>query len=402
MPSLYSLEHDRDVDTLVELLRSSTNPTIRKRAAEILGDLDETAEAGIDPLVTAVSDEDGRVRAAAIDALTKQDAVDALLRSLGREVPESGADWARAEAFVRDLESREPELRMAAVNVLGRLGSSGAARPLVARLDDPDVRVRQRAARALGQIGEPAVAGALAACLHDEPIPVRREAAEALGRLGGPEALDGLLSAVDDDSETMRRVVASSLGGFASTKPVDALVGLLTDESDLVRQAAVFSLISVLSNVPPDRSHELREAIVARMSARDDPSVVASLVEILEEGSQLHQRRNATWMLGRVVGERSTGLAVDALVTALGDDDDLIAQFAATGLGNLGGPTVEQALLDVLDESGDEDAVAMAAFTLGRVGGRRSRERLERLVDRTESETIRRRAFAALSKLGGH
>jgi HEAT repeat protein len=403
VPSLYTLEKDEDHDQLISLLRKSDNPKIRKRAAEIIGEIESHAEA-TDALVGAVKEDDeSAVRAAAIDALSNLEAIEALLRALGKEVGGESAGWAKAENFMGDLQSDEPEMRMAAANVLGQLGKAPAARPVAQQLErEHDHRVRARLARALGRIGEPSAAGVLVGCLQDEPQPIRREAADALGHLGGDTALQGLLQLVDDESESMRRTTASSLGRFENEKPVDALVGLLQDPSDLVRRAAVFSLIEILSNVPPERSHELRETIVDRMSATDDRSVVASLVEIIEEGMQTHQRRNATWMLGRVAGENSRALATEALVSALADDDDLVSQFAATSLQEIGGRSVESALLQVLSESTNDDAIAMAAFALGKVGGDRARERLKRLVDDTENDEIRRRAFSSLSKLGTH
>jgi HEAT repeat protein len=140
------------------------------------------------------------------------------------------------------------------------------------------------------------------------------------------------------------------------------------------------------------------------MAARSDPALVESLVAIIEEGSQIHQRRNAVWMLGRVVdGHASKRKAVEALRDVLGEDDELLSQFAATGLAEIGGRLVEHSLLEVIDKDEySEDAVAMAAFTLGKVGGRRSRKRLEKLVDETDNEDVRRRAFSAISKLGSH
>jgi len=404
VPSLYGLERSGDVEKLVELLRESDNETIRRRAAEILGDLDDPESAGIDALVGAMSDESETVRAAAIDALTQQEAVEALMKGLGQEVPDSGASWAQAEAFVENLASDTTELRMAAANVLGLLGVEESARPLAKRLQsEPHPEVRARIARALGRIGDPAVAGVLVDCLANQPLKVRREAAEALGRLNGKQALQGLLRVVDDENEAMRRTAVSSLGQFETAEPVDALVERLGDDSDLVRRAAVFSLIEILSNVPPDRSHELRETIVDRMAARSDPSIVASLVEIVEEGSQIHQRRNAVWMLGRVAGDKTTKMdAVEALRNELGADDDLLSQFAATGLAEIGGRSVETSLLEVIDtDEYSEGAVAMAAFALGKVGGDRSRQRLEKLVEDTENAEVRRRAFSAISKLGG-
>jgi len=405
VPSLYGLERSGDVEKLVELLQESEKETVRRRAAEILGNLDEPGSEGLQALVDAMSDDDETVRAAAIDALTQQEAVDALMRGLGKDVPDSGATWAQAEAFVESLEAGTPELRMASANVLGLLGVEDSAKPLAQRLKTEEhTGVRARIARALGRVEQPAATGVLVDCLHGEPLKVRREAAESLGRLTTEEALAGLLSVVDDDSEAMRRTAVSSLGAFGTAEPVDALVERLGDQSDLVRRAAVFSLIEILSNVPPDRSHELRETIVDRMAARSDPSIVESLIEIIEEGTQLHQRRNAAWMLGRVAGDQRTKMdAIEALRDLLGEDDDLIAQFAATGLAEIGGPSVETSLLEVVetDEYG-EDAVAMAAFALGKVGGDRSRQRLEKLVEETESEEVRRRSFSAISKLGGH
>ncbi|MFB6131982.1 MAG: HEAT repeat domain-containing protein [Halanaeroarchaeum sp.] len=400
MPSLFALEREKDVDQLQELLSSSDNPTIRKRAAEILGNLDETGQDGIEALVSAVqNDESEAVRAAAIDALTNQDAINALLTALGRDVPESGADWAKVETFVQDLDADAPELRMAAANVIGQIGSDNAVKPLVAALDDPDPRVRARIARAIGQIGDPTAAGALVDHLHGEPLPVRREVADALGYLGGEDSLAGLMDVADDDSEAMRRTVATSLGRFGDERPIETLVEMLGDESDLVRRGAVFSLIEILSNVDSSRSDELRQSIVDRMSASDDPSIVGSLAEIVEEGTQVHQRRNAVWMLGRVAGERSEETAIESLIEVLDDEDQLIQQFAATSLAEIGGRSVETALLQTIEDSSSEDVVAMSAFTLGKVGGDRSKRRLERLVDETESEEVRSRAFSAMSKL---
>ncbi|MFW6385041.1 MAG: HEAT repeat domain-containing protein [Halodesulfurarchaeum sp.] len=402
MPSLFELEREQDVDGLVRLLRESDNPTVRKRAAEILGGVDESARGHVEPLAEAVQvDENEAVKAAAIDALTTLDRIDVLLEALGREVDIEGAEWAVAETFVSDLGAEEPTLRMAAANVLGKIGSSNAVGPLLERLDDPNPRVRARVARALGKIGDPTAAGALVEHLDGEPIGVRREVADALGYVGGAEALAGLMTAADDENETIRRTVASSLGQFGDERAIDEVVTMLTDESDLVRRAATFSLIEILSDVSTERSDALRNEIVGKMSARQDPVIVESLVEIVEEGTQAHQRRNATWLLGRVTGDRNEKEAIEALVDAMTDDDQLIAQFAATSLGEIGGPTAESALIRHIDTASEEESVAMAAFTLGSVGGERAKAKLNQLIEETESEEVRRRAFAAVSKLGG-
>jgi len=259
-----------------------------------------------------MSDDDETVRAEAIDALTQQEAVDALMKGLGQKVPDSGATWAQAEAFVENLTSDSTELRMAAANVLGLLGVEDSARPLAKRLQsEPHPEVRSRIARSLGRVGEPAVTNVLVDCLHDQPLKVRREAAESLGRLTSKDALGGLLTVVDDESEAMRRTAVSSLGQFENAEPVDAPAERLGDQSDLVRRAAVFSLIEILSNVPPDQSHELRETIVDRMAERSDPSIVASLIEIIEEGRRPTSggTRRGCWVGSRAASRRRSRLS---------------------------------------------------------------------------------------------
>ncbi|WP_135829021.1 HEAT repeat domain-containing protein [Halorussus halobius] len=404
MTSLFELEKTEDVTQLTSLLRNSNSEPVRRRAAEILGGVDADGEPVVDQLVTAAREDDSdAVRAAAIDALDQRHAVEELVTALtDEEVPTDGAEWARAEALVESLSSDRPELRMASANALGRIGNKAGTKALVQRLEDPDARVRARAARALGRIGDPRAVTALRGRLDDASVEVRREAADSLGRIGGGEALSALLDLLDDDSETVRRIAADSLGNFESAKPLDALVGLLSDENEAVRRAAVFSLIEILSNAPGQRSHELRETMVEKLSATDHRSVVDSLVDILEQGTQPHQRRNATWLLGRVTGEDDREEAIGALADVLDDDDGLTAQFAATSVATLGGEAAEQALLDVLDDPGaSADARAKAAFALGKVGGERARDRLDTLVDRTDDEEVRKRAFSALSKLGG-
>ncbi|NHN59156.1 HEAT repeat domain-containing protein [Halorussus rarus] len=404
MTSLFELEKTGDVDQLTQLLTNSSSEPVRRRAADILGEVEAEDYQVLDPLVKAAqSDDSEAVRAAAIDALDQRHAVEKLVSALtGEEVPTEGAEWARAEALVETLSADQPELRMASANALGRIGNKAGTKALVGRLGDPDQRVRARAARALGRIEDPRAVSALRQSLGDESVEVRREAADSLGRIGGEESLAALLDLLDDESETVRRIAATSLGNFASTKPLDALISLLSDESETVRRAAVFSLIELLSNAPGQQSHKLRERMVEKLSATDHRSVVDSLTDILDQGTQPHQRRNATWLLGRVAGDRNREAAIEALASVLDDDDGMTAQFAATSIAEVGGEPAEDALLDVLDDPEvGSDARAKAAFTLGKVGGERARQRLDDLIDSTDDEQVRKRAFSALSKLGG-
>jgi HEAT repeat protein len=401
--SLYQLEKDRDVDSLLDHLKLGDSPAIRERAAEILGEVVEGEPQAIDALVTAArSDDDEGVRGAAIDAL---DAIggEALERLIGdmAGIDTEGATWVRAEAFVEALSSGRPELRMAAANALRRLGDPGALPALVDTLDDPNPRVRARAARACGAIGDERAAPALANRLSDPDGRVRRDAADALAAIGTERALAPLLGAVTDANDQVRYAAVMALGSYQGPEAIDPLITALDDESDVVRRAAVFSIIELLAAAPTEQSHRIRETVVDRLESADR-SVVDPLVELLAESEQARERRNAAWLLGRVTGEAGRDDAVEALVDALAADDGTTAQFAATSLVELGGTAVEDALLDLLeDPDPSETARSKAVFVLGKVGGERARDRLERLLDRTDDEEVRKQAFSALSKLGG-
>ncbi|AWB27700.1 HEAT repeat domain-containing protein [Halococcoides cellulosivorans] len=405
--SLYELQRDGDVQGLIETLRDSTNDEVRRRAAAYLGEFPnhQDRDDAISALVRVAQEGDtDAVVAAAIDALDQlgEDAVQQLIGEMTGMDLEAGADWKRAKAFARALDADIPEIRMAAANALGSLGEADAVGPLTDRLDDPDPRVRARVARACGQIGDPRAVAGLTEHLQGEPAGVRAAAAGALGEIGNREALQALLAMYDDENDRVRRIAVDAYGNFRNDRPVDALIEALDDPSATVRRTAVYSLIEVLANVPTDRSHEIRETVVETLKEADEESVVEPLTEILAETTQDPQRRNSAWLLGRVAtGDR--GRVVDTLVTAMDDDDQMAAQFAATSLAEIGGTTVEGRLIDVLEDTDRASEVrAQAAFVLGKVGDDRARRSLESVLEESDDEAVRERAFSALSKLGGH
>ena len=405
--SLYQLERDGDAQELIRATREADNPKVQARAAELLGnfpDHDDRKDV-VNALVGAAQSDDSRIAAEAVDSLDELggDAIEQLIADMaGADLGEDGAEWVKAKAFVQALDADVAELRMAAANGLGQLGQSDTVSHLSDSFDDNDVRVRARAARACGKIGDPRAVEPLESLLTDSSATVRREAADALGSIGNRQALQALLPLYEDGHEKVRRIAVGAFGNFGNERPVDYLVESLSDESSAVRQAAVYSLIELLSNVPTDQSHEIRDTVVEKLSSTDDRSVVVPLVEILEESTQSAQRRNTAWLLGRVTGEQERTRVIESLIDALFEDDQMLRQFSATSLAELGGDDVERRLLSVVEnENNDPEVRAQAIFTLGKVGGTRSRKTLDRIIDQTENETIRKRAFSAISKLGG-
>ena len=407
--SLYQLERDGDVQELISVLRESDKERVRVRAAELLGNFPDHDDRGdvVTALVGAAQGDSDAVTAAVIDSLDDlgDGAIERLIGDMaGIDIAADAADWVTAKAFMQALDAEVPELRMAAANGLGRLEQTDSVPKLAERFEDSDPRVRARAARSAGKIGDSRATSPLESLLSDPKGAVRKEAADALGNIGNREALQALLPMYEDDNEQVRRIAVGAFGNFENDQPVDYLVDGLSDDSPGVRRTAVYSLIELLSNVPTDRSHDIRDTVVDKLSSTDDESVVVPLVEILEESTQAAQLRNTAWLLGRVAGDHGRTRVIDTLVEALQDDDQMLRQFAATSLAELGGEDnmVERRLLKLVeDDEVDPEVKGQAIFTLGKVGGDRSRKMLDKLIDDTEHDTVRKKAFSAISKLGG-
>ncbi|WP_434531243.1 HEAT repeat domain-containing protein [Haloarcula sp. NS06] len=407
--SLYELERDGKAQELIRLLRESDNERVKTRAAELLGNFEDHDDRRdvVNALVDAAQSDSDAITGAAIDSLDElgDDAITQLIGSMaGVDLEDDAADWVKAKAYMQVLDAEIPELRMAAANGLGNLDQADAVPKLAERFEDSDPRVRARAARSAGKIGDSRATTPLESVLSDPKAGVRREAADALGNIGNRQALQALLPLYEDDDERVRRIAVGAFGNFGNDRPVDYLIEALSDESAAVRRTAVYSLIELLSNVPTDQSHQIRDTVVEKLSNTDDRSVVVPLVEILEESTQAAQRRNTAWMLGRVTSQEERDRVIESLVDALSDDDQMLRQFAATSLAELGDDDnmVERRLLKIVQDDGvDPDIRGQAIFTLGKVGSERSRKTLDKLIDETEHDVVRKKAFSAISKLGG-
>lgn len=399
--SIYDLEHSEDADELARMLAESESAAVRSRAAEALGDIaSPNDDAAVESLVeAAVAGSDDRVTAAAVDALddvggTALDRLLARVVDVGR-CPDSGLP---TETYTEVLDHELPELRMAAANAVGRAGVTEAVPALLARVDDEDRRVRQRVVRAAGRVGDQRAAEPLAAMVGEASPPVRRDIATALGEIGGDGALEALVPLLRDDEAKVRLAAVKSLGGFGRVDAIPPLVDCFDDGREEIRRAAAYATVDLLSNAPHDRSHDLRTTIVEALSDPPDAVVTDALVDLFEESTEPHQRRNAAWLLGRVSGDQA--VTIETLVAALDDDDELVRRFAATSLTELDPDAVEDALLDALDTTFG-DGRSMIVFTLGSVGSDAARERLLELLDEVEDVNMQEQTLSALSHLGG-
>lgn len=160
------------------------------------------------------------------DQLAQRDAAVARLTLIGRRavVPLSKA-----------LPDLPPSGRMAALEVLDRLGDGAALPAVLACLDDPEAEVSARAAAVVVTLGGAGVTTALAVRVRGQSLPASLAATTALGHLarrGAVEALDALLAAaVDDSLDDECRLAALSAAAPAAGRELARILHLLTESS---------------------------------------------------------------------------------------------------------------------------------------------------------------------------
>jgi HEAT repeat protein len=170
------------------------------------------------PALAGRADADPFVRAAALGALARLDALD--------------DDIVRAA-----LADPEPRVRRCACEVAATRSSA----PVLSALHDPEPLVAEAAAWALGEHGDQVAPGAVDALVavvrtHSDAL-VREAAAAALGAIGDPAALPAILDALGD-VVTVRRRAVLALAPFDGPDVRAALERAAHDRDWQVRNAA--------------------------------------------------------------------------------------------------------------------------------------------------------------------
>ncbi|OAI40925.1 hypothetical protein AYO40_04080 [Planctomycetaceae bacterium SCGC AG-212-D15] len=129
-------------------------------------------------------------------------------------IPLVGADAARAEAKLRELQEKDPDadVRIAAARALAELRQENPQEELIRELKDADPVIRGRAALALAKLGKAAVPG-LCGVLKDGSRDSRASAIGALMRIGpdAKEAAPDLLALTKGDDALLRKLAENAI-----------------------------------------------------------------------------------------------------------------------------------------------------------------------------------------------
>jgi HEAT repeat protein len=339
--------------------------SVRRAAIESLGFFDDPRV--VPTLVDALQRQSSMVRASAAAALVRTEpsaVVDALARSLGDSDPwvryvalkslGSIGDGRVVPAVLTALrQDPAPHVRLAAIDVLGRLKAPEAWDVLepLARSSDSDLG--GAAIRALGHLERSEVLPALEGFLRG-PEPWRRIAAVAAATIRSDAKVANLLqwvAAVDDDSD----VVGAAVHGLAKIarrqdqQGADAARALVALTAEPLRRDAA---IAALSELPARRLGE-----VAHGLHNPSPEVRCACVEAL--------------------GRMQLAEASRALESALDDGHASVRLAAIRALKNLGTRDPQRKLMTLArtDPEAEVRRAAMFAASRSSDGASRSSQR---------------------------
>jgi HEAT repeat protein len=207
-------------DTIVELLDHPQAP-VRRAALRVLVNHDEVDAEEF--LVRKLEDPDESVRIEAIELLVRNGSTRAVPALVGLLVVSDELRYhairalgrLRAETAAAELDRLFPRAtgheRLEVVAALIRIGAPGLLPFLKARLKDPELEVRRVAADGLARVAPPDELPLLVQLAHDPDWSIRNHAGWGLGRLGLPQARDALLSLVRDTEAVVARTARAAL-----------------------------------------------------------------------------------------------------------------------------------------------------------------------------------------------
>jgi len=303
----------------------------------------------IDLLVPALKDSDTNVNTGAANALV----------GIGPSV-------------IPDVQAaaKDSTLRGQAIGVLVRIGEPSVP-AVVELLSESDQDLRMAAADALGKIGSKKATPALLEAARDVAA-VRRIAISSLCTITDPRSTDLLvdvLGRTDDDGEVRARA-ARALSVIGGGKAMSALVGALGDLDLKVRTSVITGLqrigdpaVGPVMTAIGGGSADVRHAGAAVMEKIESASAASALLRLAASPDPVVRLSGA-----RGLGQQRSNPQIGALIGLLADSDGRVADSAVQSLANLQSVAVSP-LVAVLRSSGQSDtAKYRAANALAKIG----------------------------------
>jgi len=377
---------------LVESLRDS-NDLVRMKAAEALGRIGNVAAGfAVPALIIALDDADNNVKEKALEALGNfgESAVPALPRLLSA------------------LEDDNPKVRRAAAITLGRLQIANARTALEGACADREAAVRAAAITALHDLPEPgdATFTIMHHALQDADPGVRVAAINALthgpaDRARSLQAVAGMVDDTHDDVALRAMQVLPDFGPDAVPLVIDALKRRLAEERNEEIPSAAAATLAAFGSAAESAADELAHVAQSGVSAvrqaalraltmvRPDTAIKALAIGLQDADPAVRKQASAGLFAIDVKDEE----IIPALLESLHDPDPRVRANSTKVLARYDSlPSSAETLLIANAMSPNEDLRRATAEALRRFDTVRSRDCLKQLQgdphDRVREEAI--------------
>jgi HEAT repeat protein len=413
-------------DTL-DIQTRLTDEVAEKRRQAVL-DISALSPQDAQPLILiALGDEDWRVRKEAVSAAVRNIDYSKMVTSLIEAVRDEdniGLKNAAIEALsaagekvlsevIGSFQSKDPEARKAAVDIVGMIQSPLAVNILAEALLDENLNVRVSAAERLGLHNSQAAQEALIHCLGESLSLLRLTALEslrtlkvtisrhylepllndpilleevllALGRTGDKEVVPDIMSNLSTDpaaclaledlhdrSEATAKAVESALE-TADLAVSDALLKMTQDNDPSVMKAAVRCILwskkeeHISEIVSMARNSPLYPLLIDGLNAWGAPAVLA-LCALIDKESD-HRLASVIGLLARIMDDTTGREVAQDLVLKLSSSHPAVTTAAAHAVGRFGDERVAAKLAPLLsqDDPRVRGAAGLALLEIGR------------------------------------
>jgi HEAT repeat protein len=326
--------------------------------------------------------------------------------------------FSSAQDPAKDLKSKDPLERLAAVDSLAQGGVDKAEKLLIGALKDKDWEVQERAARALGEVGESAAVGPLTKLALNGPIArVRLAAARSVAKLSPDEALEDVAKKASGDTAIVACDAIALIAPETEQREVPRSVKKLVGDKDARLRAAGARAYVVCSD--EDRLEVLAELFedehlgvraAAAEGAALDPR--ASQLELLraELGQSRVDRTVERRLIAAVVAsaaeaEDPQAAAIAEIGAFSGSSEASVAQRGSMLVGAFARTEWcdDAGLLEAVDpllSHASEGVRAVATRSLIAIGGDAARDRAQSLAADDTAPRVRRQAVRSMVELG--